>query len=178
MSQISEEQVIDLSMNIIKDSKRRLLYWDQKGKKGYQINQKDIKWVKAYELSFVIGVLVFTLLQLFLITIVAFIGAIVVYFGISFYYEKVYFKNKIPFKVHDKDLDLLNLPKVLKQKRTLEIYKFLFIILLGVLEVAKIANISWTSPIALLTYGFLLVLLIVRANTLWLAHKKYKSSLG
>ena len=40
--QLSQDQVIDLSMNIIKDSKRRQLYWNTKEKKGYQINNKDI----------------------------------------------------------------------------------------------------------------------------------------
>ena len=177
MSQINQDQVIDLSMNIIKDSKRRLLFWDAKSKKGYQINQGDIKWVKAYQMSFVIGVLIFTVLQLLLPSIVAFVSAVVVYFGIEFYFERFYFKNKIPFKVHDKDLALLDLPVVLKQKRSLEIYKVLFVVLLGLIEVGKVITLPLSDPQAFLTYGFLIILAVVRVNVLRLVHQRYKHSL-
>ena len=59
MSKKQEDQrIVDLGYDIIKDSKRRLLYYDEKTKKAYQVNDKDLKWIRFYKIRLFLSIFV------------------------------------------------------------------------------------------------------------------------
>lgn len=174
--QLSQDQVIDLSMNIIKDSKRRQLYWNTKEKKGYQINNKDSKWIRLYELSLVFCILIYTIFQMFTSSLISFIFAMIGYGVVQLGFRKFFFKDKIPFKVKESDIELFNHPLVLKQKRSLETYKLLFVLLLGALEVSKLYNQSLSDPIVLLTIAVVITLIVFRIKGFLMAYRNAKAA--
>lgn len=174
MTQLTQPQVIDLSMNIIKDSKRRLLYWDSKEKKGYQIKDQDIKWIKIYAMLFVFGIFIFTILQLVIHPLYSLGIAVLVVFVYRISFKLLFFKDKVPFKVHEKDLELLNHPAVTKQQRSLEIYKTLFVVLLGFLEIMKAYEIGLGEPLSIIAIIIIIALLAYRLYQLHIIHSKHK----
>ncbi len=141
MSNKQEEQrIIDLGYDIIRDSKRRTLYYDENTKKGYQLHEKDLKWVHFYKMRLFISIFVYYLLFLIFRNqevvfrfFVSLIASVITYFVLSILFEKLFFNDKVPFKINQKDFEQRYEPKVLKQKRTFELFHFAFLIVYGIL---------------------------------------------
>lgn len=141
MSNKQEEQrIIDLGYDIIRDSKRRTLYYDENTKKGYQLHEKDLKWVRFYKMRLFISIFAYFLLFLIFRNqevvfrfFVSLIASVITYFVLSVLFEKLFFNDKVPFKINQKDFEQRYEPKVLKQKRTFELFHFAFVIVYGIL---------------------------------------------
>lgn len=175
MSQIDTEQlVVNMSMDIIRDQKRRTLYFHRPNQTGYQLDSNsDITKVKVYHLRFAISTLIYTIIQLWLGQLYSFGIVILLYIGMTLWFEKIFLKQKTTFRIKEVDLIKLEDVAVLKQKRTIEIYKALLILLIGLMEITNFAvqfGASWQFfAVLILVVG----LWTFRINILWSTHKRY-----
>lgn len=167
-----DQRIVDLGHDILKDSKRRVLYYDEKTKKGYQINPNDLKWVRFYKMRLFIAIFVYFLLFLALRNspvefrfFVSLISAIVIYFIIQFAFEFLFFKDKIPFKINQKDFEQRYELDVLKHKRLLQIFHIAFIIIYGLLALIDLSSAK--SP----TWIIILSVLISIVLAIWILTK-------
>ncbi len=124
MSKLSKEQIQELSMNILKDSKRRTVYYNSIEKEGYMLTESDRKWVLFYHMRFVLAILAPMILnnfypKLFLLWIGL---GLLLYLLIGYLFTTLFQNKKVPLKVAEKDLNQLYQPEVLKNHRTLERY--------------------------------------------------------
>lgn len=135
-----DQRIVDLGHDIIKDSKRRLLYYNEKTKKGYQVYDKDLKWVRFYKMRLFVSIFTYFVLFLYFRNsavydrfFISLIASVIVYFATQLLFEKLFFKDKVPFKINQKDFDQRYELDVLKHKRLLEYFHFAFVLIYGVL---------------------------------------------
>lgn len=170
MSNKVDQRVVDLGYDIIRDSKRRTLYYDEKTKKGYQVQTKDIKWIRLYKLRFFIGLIVYFLLFMFFREVeittrffLTFLAGLIVYLIISLLFEKLFLKDKIPFKISQTDFNQRFETEVLYQKRMLNRFHLGFVFIYGLLVLiefyASETNI-WIIMIFVLLFIGMLTLFI------------------
>ena len=90
------QTAVDASFGIIRDNKRRTIYYDNYVKQAFQITPKDHKWIKMNHLAFFIAIIFFYLVWILFTgvlgdyrTLVGFIVALVVYGLIKGLFNKV-----------------------------------------------------------------------------------------
>ena len=138
---MSEDQrIVDLGYDIIKDSKRRLLYYDEKTKKAYQIYDADLKWIRFYKIRLFLSIFVYFLLFLYFRKaevefrfLVSLMIAVAVNFIIQILFEQLFFRDKVPFKISQKDFEQRYELDVLVHKRLLQYFHLAFIVIYGIL---------------------------------------------
>lgn len=162
-----DERVSDLSYDIIKDSKRRSLYYDEKTKKGYQIHPKDVKWIRLYKLRFFFSLFIYFLIFMsmrnqnietkFALSLGT---SVLLYFAITLLFEKLFFKDKVPFRIAQKDFDQRFEPAVLKQKRMLQRFHLAFVVIYGLLALIDLytaqANMWIMGLTVIIVIGFII----------------------
>lgn len=176
MSNKVDQRVVDLGYDIIRDSKRRTLYYDEKTKKGYQIQQSDIKWIRLYKLRFFIALVVYFGLFMLLRAqpivnriVITFLAGFIAYVLITIFFERVFLKDKIPFKINQKDFDQRYELDVLKQKRTLQRFHLAFVLIYGLLAVLELYAVNtnlWITIIITASVIAMIVFFIQKLLTL------------
>lgn len=146
---------LDLSFDILKDEKRRLLYFDEKTNQALQINQKDVKFIKLYFFRFIFSFFVFYLAYLFLFQndvvtkiIFALSVGIIVHFIFVCAFRFYFLKNKQPIKISQKTFDLRYQKPVLKAKRGNIFLTFIFSLMytmMVLLELSVVKGPTWLS---------------------------------
>ena len=138
---MNEKNIVsDLAFDVIRDSKRRILFYDEKTKETIQLHAKDIKWVKLYQFKLVVSFFIFYLAFLFLPsndqgfrTFYSLLAGNVCYLVIALLFRGLFFKNKQRIKLKQELFDLRYRLDVLKLKRMVLIYSIVFSILYSIL---------------------------------------------
>ncbi len=167
MSNYRKDQLQELSMNIIKDSKRRVVYYHPIRKEGYLLGPKDRGWVLVLHLRYIIAVLVgLTLTNFIPQYLLLWVGvAIIIFFAIQILFDRLFLANKIPLKVAQKDIDQMYDAAVLKHKRTFVFYYmllsaivlfFIITLVLGTEEpfdlITKVVSIGLSAVVFILQF--------------------------
>lgn len=160
------QTAVDASFGIIRDNKRRTIYYDNYVKQAFQIAPKDHKWIKMNHLAFFIAIIFFYLVWILFTgvlgdyrTLVGFIVALVVYGLIKGLFNKLFFKDKALAKVTSETLLTLNQKSTLKEIRSFNRYKLAFVLMYGILIV--IDSLSPTMELWLQILSILVVVLLL-----------------
>lgn len=160
---MNKKDIIDLGHNIIIDSKRRTLYYDEESKKGYQLDKKGTSKIRLYNLRFYFCLLAFFISFIILrgsepaakFLVCLGIG-LLIYFVITLYFKKVFLPKLPPFKVSQQDFQKLYQKEVLIQKRSLGRLNLAFVVVYGLLVLLDLLT-SPNTPIYI--FGVLAVIL-------------------
>lgn len=159
------QRAVDASFGIIRDNKRRTIYYDNHLQQAFQIIDKDHKWIKLNHLAFFVSIIFFYLVWvLFTVqlgnyrTLVGFIVATVVYGLIKIVFNKVFFRDKALAKTTPEALKALNQQSTLKEIRSFNRYKLAFVFMYGILIV--IDSLSPTMEMWLRVLSILVVVFL------------------
>lgn len=168
MSNQAEQRIVDLSYDIIKDSKRRTLYYDELSKTAFQINQQDTKWIRFYKLRLFLGLVTYFVSFLILKNlpivhrfVISMLVGVTIYLADTLFFEKLFLKDKVPFKISQKDFAQRYERPVLIQKRMLQRYHLGFILIYGILVVMELVMAKEPLWIILLICGLLVLMSFV-----------------
>lgn len=160
------QKAVDASFGIIRDNKRRTIYYDKHHQQAYQISDKDHKWIKVNHLAFFLSIIFFYLVWILFTgvlkdyrTLVGFGVASVVYGLIKFFFYRLFFKEKALAKVTPETLLTLNQKSTLKEIRSFNRYKLAFVFMYGILIV--IDTLSPTMDLWLRIIQILVVVVMV-----------------
>ena len=164
MSKLTKEQIQELSMNIIKDSKRRTVYYHAIKKEGYILNESDRKYVALYSMRFLIALMIPLILSNFLPNLLLLWIALgfLIYFAIQYLFQHLFINKKVPIKVSEKDRVQLYDLAVLKNNRTMQRYQSgltgILAVYITTMVFAENAPYNWiTAIIAIGTIGFIFI---------------------
>lgn len=178
MSNFRKDQLQELSMNIVKDSKRRVVYYDAIKKEGYLMGANDRNWVLLFNMRYIVAVLVALLLTNFLPQyLLVWMGVgLIVFFGAHWLFKKYFLSNKVPLKVAQKDIDQMYLPEVLKHKRTFELYYLILaaIVVFFVITLVIGTETSYDIVTQIVSIGLVLAVLVYRALEFMAINNQYK----
>lgn len=166
MSKKADQRITDLGYDIIKDSKRRTLYYDEKTKKGYQIDQSDIRYIRIYKLRFFFALLAYFVVFMLFREIpiewrvfYSLLVGLILFVVITILFERLFLSKKIPFKINQQDFDQRFETEVLIQKRMLDRFHLGFVVVYGLLALLELYVVK-TQWWIIVLIGVLIVLLI------------------